>query len=342
MKNAKSLVHKNVGYGSQYQKNQGDSRNANQQATENNQSKDKEDVDSQAETERAGNLWRSGPRNHNVICTVHTKETKVNANVSMEESNCSYEYALIDSACDTCGVGGDAWHIDSVVSGKTVSVSGYNPQETVQDNVQVGSAITAVDLPTGETVLVRVNEATMLGPQANSLLSKVQMLHFNVIVEDTAKLFGGKAFLQKDEYVFPLTLRDAMVTLKIRKPNSLELKECFLVDLTSDLPWEPTEHQEEEISSMEYDALVAEQEAIGNIAHLNVLGKGDTISKSTETHLQARTKVPRWQQYEKYFMFPGEQVMKETMKNTTMLGKFNMRLPLRQHYHSRNPLLNRH
>ena len=45
--------------------------------------------------------------------------------------------------------------------------------------------------------------------------------------------------------------------------------------------------------------------------------------------------------YKKYFMNPSSEVVQRTLKNTTRYGNINLRIPMRQHYKSRNPLLSR-
>ena len=62
-----------------------------------------------------------------------------------------YDYAFIDTACDTCGLGGSAWVLDTMTKRK-VQVAGYDQLHTIKDNVPIGSGITAIDLPNGETI----------------------------------------------------------------------------------------------------------------------------------------------------------------------------------------------
>jgi hypothetical protein len=56
-----------------------------------------------------------------------------------------------------------------------------------------------------------------------------------------------------------------------------------------------------------------------------------------------RTKIVPYdlQEIARYFYYPGDTVLKKTIENTTRLGTINTRVPMRQHYKSRNPLLQR-
>ena len=77
-----------------------------------------------------------------------------------EGEKCGYEYAYIDSGSDTFGIGGKAWIIDHITE-RTVQVAGYHTRDTIKHDVPIGTGITAVDLPNGETILIKANEATI-------------------------------------------------------------------------------------------------------------------------------------------------------------------------------------
>ena len=56
-----------------------------------------------------------------------------------------------------------------------MEIVGNASKKTIESNVPICSAITAVDLPSGETLLLRANESTILGKEGNTLLSVAQM-----------------------------------------------------------------------------------------------------------------------------------------------------------------------
>ena len=102
------------------------------------------------------------PRNQRLANQKRFVETlKLNSKIVTDNTG-EYEIAYIDSGSDTFGVGGTSWVIDSLTNRK-VEIAGYDTKETVKSNIPIGSAITAVDLPTGETILIRANEATIMG-----------------------------------------------------------------------------------------------------------------------------------------------------------------------------------
>jgi hypothetical protein len=110
MKDARAIVNKSAqgqGYGNQYQKNQGGGNcNANNQSTEEKRTQDQDEDAHTSVTERAGNIWRSGnTRHHDMAHVVRVGGIKSIANINIEQDVCGYDYALVDSACDTCGIG---------------------------------------------------------------------------------------------------------------------------------------------------------------------------------------------------------------------------------------------
>ena len=242
-----------------------------------------------------------------------------------QQNNNQYEYAFIDSAADTFGIGGKAWVIDTITDRK-VQVAGYHSVDTVMNDIPIGSAITAVDLPNQQTILLRANEATIMGEHANSLFSVPQMLENNVDVQDKSRRHGGKAYIECEGIIIPLTLVDAMMTIKIRRPTKYELDNCEMVDITSPEPWHPNELNEEENSEMS-------EEEYNNFV--------DNIEKRNINNRKTQNVVENPDKYAPYFLYPGKEVMQATLKNTTRYGAINMRIPMRQHYKSRNPLLNR-
>ena len=148
------------------------------------------------------------------------------------------EVALIDSGCDTCAIGGSAWHITEK-TGREVNITGHTEDLTSRNNIPVVSALTAVDLPTGEVILIKVNEASNLGENENTLLSVTQMRDHGVVVHDLATRHGGHPHIAADGYVIPLQLHGALMQFSIITPTRYELENSYQIELTSDMPWEP-------------------------------------------------------------------------------------------------------
>jgi len=245
------------------------------------------------------------------------------AHTTADNMDPTYDYAFMDTACDTCGIGGRSWVIESL-SGRKVQIAGYDTTHTVKNDIPIGSGITAVDLPTGETILLRVHEASVLNDDAHTLFSTLQLRENGVEIDDRLRRHGGASCMYVDNYVIPFTMIAGMVTVKIRKPTEHELVTCDIIDLTSPDPWHPAQLTDQELNTNDYASLVHKYDT-------RMLGIRRT------QHIPSNIAI-----YEPYFLYPGSEVMEATLKNTTQYGHINMRIPMQQHVKSRNTILQRH
>jgi len=245
--------------------------------------------------------------------------------LATDTSNDTYQIAYVDNASDTFGIGGQAWIIESRMDMK-VNVAGYDTHETLKKDVEIGTGVTALDLPNGETVLLRANNGTLLGDNGNALFSICQMAEHGVTIDDLARRHGGLGYLLADDTVIPLVLRESMLTLKIRKPTQEEYDTMTPIDLTSPTWWEPEQITEMDLTVDQYEALCAE------VAYEQTVRKSN-IKKSSPSE--------DYKKYESFFLYPGSDMLEATIKNTTRFGSINMRIPMRQSFKSRNPLLQR-
>ena len=162
-----------------------------------------------------------------------------------------HQQLIIDCGADTSGIGGPEWIIDEMTD-RYVDISGYN--NTIHDKKsRIGSAITAIDLPDNKTILIKINEATILSDDANSLLSTTQASYYGTIINCVPKSRGGTIpYIFKDDIYIPLNIKDGLIYTNIRKPTNEELKECETIILTSEEPWNP-EHIHEDYTIEDYE-----------------------------------------------------------------------------------------
>jgi len=67
-------------------------------------------------------------------------------------------------------------------------------------------------------------------------------------------------YIEGDGYITPLTIKEAIQTFQIRRQTEHELRTCVVnVHLTSHLPWNPEEINDQDITSIEYDALISRE-----------------------------------------------------------------------------------
>ena len=234
------------------------------------------------------------------------------------------DVAILDSGCDTCAIGGKSWIIEER-TGNTICITGHTENTTTRNNVEIVSAITAVELPHGQTIIIKLNECSNLGYTGNTLLSTAQMREHGVEIRDKPARHGGKPHLQVDGYVIPLTMSRALMQFPIRRPTRAEQRSCPTVELTSAIPWDPTIHHDEQMDPDDYMALC---NAIPDCDDLR------QVYLAWSRHLpQNVTKVAP------YLLHPGKLTTENTLKATTQLGTISTRIPLRPHIRSRNPLL---
>ena len=86
-------------------------------------------------------------------------------------TNSAQEYhsiSYLDIAADNFEIGGDYWIIEEV-SDKTITVEGYDSDDSTKDNIPIVTVLSAVDLTYNNTILIVTNEATIMGEPANTL-----------------------------------------------------------------------------------------------------------------------------------------------------------------------------
>ena len=210
------------------------------------------------------------------------------------------EMAYLDNSADTFGI---AWIVESL-SGKTVHIEGYS-EDATSSNVPFGNAVTALDLPDDETLILHDNVGTILGDKANTLASEKQMEANGVIVCTNE---SGRKFIESDDYIIPLSVKEEMQTFRIRRPTEHEIRTCVHVNLTSDLPWNPEEINDKDITSTEYDALISRAE--DRDSRLMKLKKN--IRRLTNSRLS------NWQKFSRFFLYPGENIMKDTLRQVDL------------------------
>ena len=230
------------------------------------------------------------------------------------------DHLVVDGGCDTCSIGGNAWIID-YRTGRYVDVCGFDKSNEVTD-VEIGGGITATDLPDGTTILLKVNEASILGEKGCSLLSISQMRHNQVNVSDIPKRFGGFPHIEVDGIIIPMSYVGGLLQISIRTPTQYEMNNCEVIELTSEEEWLPSLINDEEVSQDEYQSYCSDN------SRMSLIGRTKVQQKDV-------TKVAP------YLLNPGEEIVKKTLEATTQLGKISYRVPLRPHLRMRNPILSK-
>jgi hypothetical protein len=155
-----------------------------------------------------------------------------------------YHISILDVGADTC-ILGQEWEVLSVHNTRRANVVGFDHEAALTRNLPIVSAITAVDLPDGISVILIVHEAIYDDTANHSLLSEIQLRDFGVKIHSIYHNHGGtqKMVIQDvgSSLVIPLELAGCMIHFKHRLPTTEEINSLKKYCLTQgDTPWNPS------------------------------------------------------------------------------------------------------
>jgi hypothetical protein len=137
-----------------------------------------------------------------------------------------YHISILDGSTDIC-VLGQGWEVLSVHNTRRANVVGFNHENTVKRNLPIVSAITAVDLPDGISVILIVHEGIYNDTGNHLLLSEFQLRDFGVRIDSICHKHGRtqKIVIQDvgSSLVVFLELSGCMIHFKHRLPTTEEV-----------------------------------------------------------------------------------------------------------------------
>ena len=101
-----------------------------------------------------------------------------------------YHISILDGGADTC-VLGKGWEILPTNNKRRTNVVGFNHETAIRRNLPILSAITALDLPNGQSIILVIHEGMYNETSNHTLLSKFQLREFGVIINATCHRHGG-------------------------------------------------------------------------------------------------------------------------------------------------------
>jgi hypothetical protein len=185
--------------------------------------------------------WSS---NHNAHVTISITNSLHNKCINLLHLPEKYHISILDGCADTC-VLGKGWEVLSVHNTRRANVVGYDNEAAEKRNLPIVSAIPAVDLPDGISVILIVHEAIYNDTANHSLLSEFQLRDFRVKVDSICHKHGGT---QKTEIqdvgsllVVSLELAGCKIYFEHRLPTTEEINSLKQYCLTKDdTPWNPS------------------------------------------------------------------------------------------------------
>ena len=277
--------------------------------------------------------------------------------------------ALVDGGANG-SLGGDDVRVLSYHPNRTIDVDGIcNSSFSQFKSATVGGR---TDTQMGPVIAV-ITHVAMYG-KGTSIISKGQMEHFGIEVDDKSRKLGGQQRLvTPDGYVIPLVMRNGLPRLSLTKPTDEELANLPHVYLTQDSDeWDPTvldndyeakdledveagtyldpgvDNNVDEYGYVNYEARNVEVDRCIEIARM-VHSVVPDVTLATEYRLLS-AQVPRY--YSKYdtkpsdpdfkvlrpnFLFVPDDRIRDTLAQTTQYYRASTRLPMRRHYRARFP-----
>jgi hypothetical protein len=123
----------------------------------------------------------------------------------------------------------------------------FDHEAAVKKNLPTVSAITAVDLPNGQSILLVIHEAIHNDTSNHSLLSELQLREYGILINSTCLRHGGTQRLtitdsnHHDDVTIPLELAGCMVHFKHYLPTKEDMMSLQQYCLTQgDTPWNPS------------------------------------------------------------------------------------------------------
>ena len=135
----------------------------------------------------------------------------------------------------------------SINNSRRANVVGFDHETAIKRNLPIVSAITALDLPNGQSVLLLVNEGIYDETSGHSLLSEFQLREFGKVIDSVCHRHGGSQQMiikdrnGSDVLTIPLDLARCMIHFKHRLPTTDEIASPKQYCLTQgDTPWNPS------------------------------------------------------------------------------------------------------
>jgi hypothetical protein len=245
---------------------------------------------------------------------------------------------ILDSGTDSTVVGRNC-DILEISSNRTARLTGFK-DDLHADDLPIVTAAFACDLTGGPTIIIEVNEAVYIKNNTTSLLSTTQAREFGVAIDDVPIRYGGTQQITVDDYKIPLALESALLHIRLRKPTVHELETCDRVVLTSDEIWDPSDINGDDasriVSPYNANAVTSEYTVPARLAatmtSLRQVATGRTREAAELVPATYRSKLG-W--------LPLDTIQLTFEATTQMAKHVPLRIPLRRHFKSRFPYLNR-
>ena len=130
-------------------------------------------------------------------------------------------------------------------TGLVVDVGGFHPSLPVLKDIPIGLAVTAYDLPSGETIILDVHQALFFGASMeHSLCQPNQFREHGLLVDDCPKQYtNGRSlhgmYIPDQDLHIPFELHGCLSYFPTRLPTVDESDTCRWIHMSGDGKWDP-------------------------------------------------------------------------------------------------------
>jgi hypothetical protein len=127
---------------------------------------------------------------HNVHTNISINSTLMNKCMNLLFLPENHHISILADGADTCVLGKD-WEVLSIHNSRRANVVRFDHETAIKRNLPIVSAITAIDLPSGESILLVIHEGIYNEIAAHSLLSGFQLREFGINIDSICHRHGG-------------------------------------------------------------------------------------------------------------------------------------------------------
>jgi hypothetical protein len=244
----------------------------------------------ESDRETGYDFWTS---EHNIHASISINNTLHNKCMNLLFLPERHHISISDGGADTC-VLSKGWEIISTHNSRRANIVGFDHETAIKLNLPIVSAITAPDLPNGQSILLVIHESIDNETSNHSLLSEFQLREFGVIIDSKCHRHGGTQQIvikddnHSDPLVIPLDLAGCMVHFRHRLPTSEEIASLKQYNLTQGgTPWNPSSFSDQVADKFYQQVIEAENHNVMNEVTLPKMMFFDP-SDLIETHLKGK------------------------------------------------------
>ena len=153
-----------------------------------------------------------------------------------EQLNDTTDLLILDSGGGkNCTITKRAFHINEIISGQKIALSGYQDKKDPKICSIVNGVTKAFVKGRNEPVLFHINNATLLDDEEEleSLCVPFNLMKHGIKCDLTPTIYGGKGGMTIGDEFFPFDFDEEKLFFKIVKPNSQDMNDLEHYELTS-------------------------------------------------------------------------------------------------------------